>query len=289
MAYQDYLDGQKVVLTVATTGGIHGKSDNPNLPEQPDEIAAQVRACADLGASIVHVHGRDEHGENDAGRLQAVNDAIRDRCGEIIIQNTTGGQGRYENRVEGIRTDPPPEMASLDLGPFNRGRHIITRHTRDNIDRLAREMVEYGVKPELEVFNSGQLSEVHRLIDEGLLERPYYVNLVFGGSFTPATPQNVLTMVNNLPDGAEFNLLAIGRHQLPLTTLSVLLGGHVRVGMEDNLYYERGRLAESNQQLVRRSVEIIERLGRDLATPDETRALLGIQQNSDTVSTDIVQ
>jgi 3-keto-5-aminohexanoate cleavage enzyme len=280
MTYESYLRGKKVILTVAPTGGIHGKDANPNLPEQPDEIAAQVRECEKLGAAIVHVHGRDEHGENDATRLQAVNDAIRERCDDIIIQNTTGGQSGYEERVLGIRTDPLPEMASLDMGPFNREQHIITQHTRHNIDRLAEEMRSKGIKPEIEAFNSGQLSEVYRLIDEGLLEAPYYVNLIFGGPFTPATPQNVLTMVGNLPEGSEFNLLAVGPHQLPLTTLAVLLGGHVRIGMEDNLYYERNRKAESNQQLVRRTVEIIDRLGRDLATPKEAREMLGMPPSS---------
>lgn len=278
MTYQDYLDGKKVILTVATTGAVHGKDANPNLPEQPAEIAEQVRECERLGASIVHVHGRDEHGENDSGRLQAVNDAIRERCDDIVIQNTTGGQANFDERVKGIRTDPAPEMASLDMGPFNRDKHIITQHTRANIERLASEMRERGVKPELEVFNSAQMSEVHRVIEEGLIEAPYYLNLIFGGPFTPPNPMNVLAMIDDLPPGAEFNLLAIGPHQLPLTTLAVLLGGHVRVGMEDNLYYERGRPAESNAQLVRRTVEIIERLGRELATPDDARRMLGMER-----------
>jgi len=281
MTYEDYLGGKKVILTVATTGGVHGKDANPNLPEQPHEIAAQVRECERLGAAIVHVHGRDEHGENDASRLQEVNDAIREQCEDIVVQNTTGGQSPYERRVAGLRTDPPPEMASLDMGPFKRDSHIVTEHTRHNIERLAAEMRDSGVKPEMEVFNSGQLAEVNRLVEEDLVESPYFLNLVFGGSFTPATPRNVLTMVDNVPPGAEFNLLAIGPHQLPLTTLSVLLGGHVRVGMEDNLYFERGRPAESNQQLVARSVEIIDRLGRDLATPEEARSMLGIERSHD--------
>ncbi|MBX0324214.1 3-keto-5-aminohexanoate cleavage protein [Halomicroarcula sp. F13] len=276
MSYDDYHRQKKVIVTVATTGAVHGKDANPNLPEQPEEIAQQVAACEDLGASIAHVHGRNEHGENDATRLQEVNDAIRDHCDDIIVQNTTGGQSPYERRVAGIRTDPPPEMASLDLGPFKRDKHIITNHTRNNIERLAVEMQSKGIKPELEVFNSGQLAEVKRLVDEGLVEEPPYVNLIFGGSFTPANPRTLLTMVDNVPDGAEFNVLAIGPHQLPLTTMAVLLGGHVRVGMEDNLYYRRGEKAQSNQQLVRRTVEIIERLDREVATPAEAREMLGI-------------
>ncbi|MDL5360611.1 3-keto-5-aminohexanoate cleavage protein [Halalkalicoccus sp. NIPERK01] len=277
MTYDDYLAGKKVILTVATTGGVHGKDANPNLPEQPEEIARDVRDCERLGASIAHVHGRDEYGENSAAHLQAVNDAIRDECEDVIIQNTTGGQSAYESRVRGIRTDPPPEMASLDMGPFNRGQHIITEHTRHNIESLAREMRERGIKPELEAFNNGHLNESHRLIDLGLLEEPYYINLIFGsGTFSMPRPRNLLNLVDNLPENSEFNVLATGRHQLPLTTMAVLLGGHVRVGMEDNLYFERGRPAESNAQLVERSVEVIERLGREIATPEEARAILGI-------------
>ncbi|MWV65488.1 3-keto-5-aminohexanoate cleavage protein [Halorubrum sp. JWXQ-INN 858] len=278
MSYQEYVDGKKVILTVATTGGVHGKDANPNLPEQPDEIAEQVRECEELGAAIVHVHGRDEHGENNARRLQEVNDAIRDRCDDIIIQNTTGGQSTMEERIEGIRTDPTPEMASLDMGPFNRGQHIITEHNRHNIELLAREMKEQGIKPELEVFNNGHLNEVYRLIETGLLEEPYYINIIFGsGTFSIPSPENVMNMVRNLPENSEFNLLATGRHQLPLTTLSPILGGHVRVGMEDNLYYRRGEPVRSNAQLVERSAAIIDRLDADLATPDDAREMLGMR------------
>ncbi|WP_336024175.1 3-keto-5-aminohexanoate cleavage protein [Halobellus salinisoli] len=277
MSYQDYLDDNKVILTVATTGGIHGKNVNPNLPEQPDEIAEHVAACEELGAAICHVHGRDEHGENDASRLQAVNDAIRERCDDIIIQNTTGGQSTLEARIEGIRTDPAPDMASLDMGPFNRGKHIITEHNRHNIQTLAREMKEKGIKPELEVFNNGHLNEVYQLIETGLLEEPYYINLIFGtGTFSIPSPENVMNLVRNLPENSEFNLLATGRHQLPLTTLAPILGGHIRVGMEDNLYYRRGEQVESNAQLVERTATIVDLLERDLATPGEARDILGM-------------
>jgi 3-keto-5-aminohexanoate cleavage enzyme len=277
MSYEDYLDDRKVILTVAPTGGVHGKDKNPNLPEQPEEIAEQVAACEELGASICHLHAGDEHGENDASRLQEVNDAVRERCDDIVIQNTTGGQSTYDARVQGIRTDPVPEMASLDMGPFNRGQHIITEHTRNNIDTLAAEMREKGIKPELECFNNGHINEAYRLIERGALEEPYYLNLVFGhGTFTPPTPENVLNLVSNLPENAEFNLLAVGPHQLPLTTLSMILGGHVRIGMEDNLYYRRGEPAQSNAQLVERTARIADLLEVDLATPDETRERLGI-------------
>lgn len=277
MTYEDYLDDKKLIVTVATTGGVHGKDKNPNLPEQPEEIAEQVRECEQLGASIVHIHGRDRHGENDANRIQAVNDAVRERCDDIIIQNTTGGQATIEERIKGIRTDPPPEMASLDMGPFNRGRHIITEHSRHNIDRLAGEMRDKGIKPELEAFNNGHLNEVHRLLKTEVLEEPIYVNFILGpGTFSIPSPKNVLNLVENLPEDAEFNVAATGPHQLPLTTQTMLLGGHVRVGLEDNLYYRRGQLATSNAELVERTVAIADRLEREVATPDDARQILGI-------------
>jgi 3-keto-5-aminohexanoate cleavage enzyme len=170
-------------------------------------------------------------------------------------------------------------MASLDMGPFNREQHIITEHNRHNIEALAEEMREKGIKPELECFNNGHLNEAHRLIEKGLLEEPYYINIIFGhGTFTPPSPGNVLNMIRNLPEGAQFNLLAVGQHQLPLTTLSAIMGGHVRVGMEDNLYLERGVPVESNAQLVERSATILERLGCELATPAEAREMLGINR-----------
>ncbi|QKY19099.1 3-keto-5-aminohexanoate cleavage protein [Halolamina sp. CBA1230] len=278
MSYEAYLNDRNVILTVAPTGGVHGKDKNQNLPEQPEEIAEQVAACEELGASICHLHARDEHGENDAGRIQEVNDAVRERCDDIVIQNTTGGQSTYDARVQGIRTDPAPDMASLDMGPFNRGQHIITEHTRNNIDQLAAEMRKKGIKPELECFNNGHINEVYRLIERDALEEPYYFNLVFGhGTFTPPTPENVLNLVSNLPESSEFNLLAVGRHQLPLTTLSMILGGHVRVGMEDNLYYRKSEPVQSNAQLVDRTARIADLLEADLATPAETRERLGIE------------
>jgi len=186
-------------------------------------------------------------------------------------------ESRLEQRAKGIRTDPLPEMASLDMGPMNRYQHITSENTRHMIDTLAAEMQEKGIKPEMEVFNNGHMSEVYRLIDKGLLEEPYYINIIFGpGTLTPPTPENMVNMVNNLPDNSIFNVLAIGRHQLPLTTMGIVMGGHVRVGMEDNLYYRRGEPAESNAQLVGRTVRIADELDRELATPAEARELLEI-------------
>jgi 3-keto-5-aminohexanoate cleavage enzyme len=137
-------------------------------------------------------------------------------------------------------------------------------------------MQEQGIKPELELFTTAQVHEVYRLIDEGLVDPPYYCNLIFGTGFTVPRPGNLLAVLEDLPAETEWNVLATGPHQLPLTTLGIIMGGHVRVGMEDNLYLRRGEPVESNAQLVDRTVEIARLLGREVATPDEARAMLGM-------------
>ncbi|MFB6148893.1 MAG: 3-keto-5-aminohexanoate cleavage protein [Halobacteriales archaeon] len=280
MAYQEYLDGKPVIVTAALTGGVHGKEANPNLPERPEEIGAAAGACEAAGASIVHLHARQDNGERafDRERFEAIDAAIRARTDEIIIQHSTGGTGApLEHRIEALKTDPPPEMASLDMGPMNRYDRLTSENTRAMVDAFHEEMLEKDIKPEIEVFNNGHLNEVHALMDRTDLASPPYINCIVGsGTLTPPTPENFLNLLHNLPDGAEFNTLGIGPHQLPFATLGILLGGHVRVGLEDNVYYARGELAESNAQLVERIVDIAERLGRPVATPAEVRDLLDL-------------
>ena len=278
MTYADFRDGKPVILTAALTGGVHGKEANPNLPETPTEIGEAAAAAEAAGASIVHLHARRANGERafSTDRFQAVTDAVRARTDDVIVQHSTGGTGAPDAlRAEPLRTDPAPEMASLDMGPLNRYQHLTSENTRGLVAALHAEMQERGIKPELEVFNGGHLNESLAILDE--LDDPPYLNLVFGGGTTTIPhPRNLLTLVENLPDDAEFNVLAFGPHQLPLTTMGVLLGGHARVGLEDNLYYREGELAESNAQLVGRTAEIAETLGRPVATPAEARTILDL-------------
>jgi 3-keto-5-aminohexanoate cleavage enzyme len=277
VTYADYLDGTPVVVTAALTGGVHGKETHPGLPETPAEIAADAAACEAAGASVLHLHAREPNGERafSTERFQAVTEAVREATDDVVVQHSTGGTGAPDDlRHEPLRTDPPPEMASLDMGPMNRYRHLTSENTRGLVDSLHAEMRERGIKPELECFNDGHLNEAARIADE--LADPPSVTLIFGpGTLTPPAPRNVLNAVSNLPDGAEFTVLGFGRHQLPLTTLSVLLGGHVRVGLEDNVYYRRGELA-TNERLVERAVRIAEELERPVATPAEARETLGL-------------
>jgi 3-keto-5-aminohexanoate cleavage enzyme len=278
VSYDDYRDGKPLIVTAALTGGVHGKEANPNVPETPAEVAEAAAAAEEAGASILHLHARQDSGERafSTERFQELTDAVREATDDVVIQHSTGGTAAPDAlRAEPLRTDPAPEMASLDMGPLNRYDHLTSENTRALVEALHEEMQHRGIKPELEVFNGGHLNEALRIWDD--LDEPPYVNLVFGGGTTTIpSPRNLLNMVENVPDGAEFNVLAFGPHQLPLTTMGILLGGHVRVGLEDNLYYRKGEPAESNAQLVERTVRIASELGRPVASTAEARELLGL-------------
>ncbi|NHN59375.1 MULTISPECIES: 3-keto-5-aminohexanoate cleavage protein [Halorussus] len=279
MAYADYLDGEPVVITAALTGGVQGKEANPNLPETPEEIGRAAAECEEAGAAVVHLHARRPNGERsfDRERFQATTDEVRSRT-DLVVQHSTGGTAApLEARRQSLRTDPAPDMASLDMGPLNRYRHLTSENTRAMVDSLYDEMKERGIKPELEVFNDGHLNEVRGLLERRDLDEPVYATLIFGGGTTsPPSPRNLLNAADNLPEGALFNTLGFGPHQLPLTTMGVLLGGHVRVGLEDNAYFRKGELAESNARLVARTADLARTLGRDPATPDEAREILNL-------------
>lgn len=282
MSYDDYRAGRKLIVTAALTGGVHGKEANPNVPERPEEIGRAAAAVERAGASVVHLHARRDNGERafSTERFQEVTDAVRDHTENVIIQHSTGGTGApLDVRRQPLRTDPAPEMASLDMGPLNRYAHLTSENTRGTIDALAAEMHERGIKPELEVFNDGHLNETHRLLDAHpeFLSDPLYCTLIFGsGTTAMPTPRNFLNMIDHLPEGALFNTLGFGPHQLPFATMGILFGGHVRVGLEDNVYYRRGELAESNAQLVDRVVDVAGSLEREVATPAEAREILGL-------------
>jgi len=279
MSYEAYLAGDPLIVTAALTGGVHGKETSPRLPERPREIGKAAAAVEAAGASVVHVHARQPNGERsfETERFQEIDDEIRARTDDIIIQHSTGGTGApAEKRHQPLRTDPPPEMASLDMGPLNRSDHLTSENTRGMVDALHEEMAESGIKPELELFNDGHINEAHGLLDRRALADPVYATLIFGGgTLTRPRPRNLLNAVGNLPDEALFNTLGFGRHQLPLTTMGLILGGHVRVGLEDNIYYSAGELAD-NAQLVERTVRIAEELGRPVATTTQAREILGL-------------
>jgi 3-keto-5-aminohexanoate cleavage enzyme len=274
----------KVIITCALTGGIHGKEANPNLPEQPDEIVAQGIAAWRAGAAILHVHARNPDGSNTMDK-KLYGELHQRLCAETdaIVQLTTGGSPvlSVEERLNTVLLSP--EMCSLNMGLLNffiRGEQVFFSNHRSDIERFAREMKRRGVKPELEVYSQAMLEEAEYLIGIGLLEPPYVINFVLhtptqGGE--RGTPQNLIELARRFPPNAIGNVSAMGRTQLPITTIAMAMGLNVRVGMEDNVYYRHGELVTDNAQLVARTVCMARELEREPATPDEAREMLGLR------------
>lgn len=277
------LPDNKVIITVAQTGALVTKQMNPNLPEQPEEIAGSAHACFNEGAAIVHIHARDEVGENTArvGIFQEIHDRIRARC-NIIVQDSTGGGPNLtqEERINCIKAGP--DMASLNMGSMMRiaGQYRGTAFCNlpEEIESFVTQMKSRGIKPEMEVYSHAMLREVENLINKGLVEKPYYVNIVLGMKYQgacDATPKVLNSILDMLPPDSIFNCTAVGSAQLPLTTMAMILGGCIRVGLEDNIMYRKGELA-TNAQLVARAVRLARELGKEPATPDEARQILGL-------------
>jgi 3-keto-5-aminohexanoate cleavage enzyme len=280
------LPEDKVIITVAQTGALVTKAMNPNLPEQPDEIVESAYACYQEGAAIVHIHARDKEGKTTGSKavFQEIHDKIRSRC-NIVIQDTTGGGANLtiEQRIECLQAGP--EMASLNMGSMMRvsGPYKGTAfaNMREDIETYVTRMRQLGIKPEMEVYSHAMFREVENLISKGLVDKPYYINLVIGMAFqgaVDATPKYLSSMVDFLPQDAIVNVTPVGAAQLPLTTMGMVLGGCIRVGMEDNIYYRKGELVKSNAQFVARAVRIARELNKEPATPDEARQILGLKR-----------
>jgi uncharacterized protein (DUF849 family) len=288
----------KLIVTVAPTGGMASKAANPNLPTQPEEIAESVAKSWREGAAIAALHARrpDDQATCNADIYRRINTLIRARC-DIVINNSTGGgssgdmlierpdgmfENNFEERLKGL--DAGAEMATFDgftaVDVFGT-REILVITTPSRCETLAKRFQERRIKPEWEVFNPAHiLQDVSRLIAKGYDTPPYYINIVLGTdrNFQGGMPysDDLLTaMVKLLPPQSIWCLSAIGPAQLPGTTQAMLLGGHVRVGLEDNNYYAKGVLA-TNEMLVARTVRIARDLGREIATPAEARAILGL-------------
>jgi 3-keto-5-aminohexanoate cleavage enzyme len=279
-----------VILTCALTGGIHGKEANQNLPEQPDEIVEQGIGAWRAGAAILHVHARNPDGSNTMSR--DIYMELHERlCAETdaIVQLTTGGSPSLPVRERITTAELGPEMCSLNMGLLNffiRGEQVFFANHRDDIEWFAREMRSRGVKPEFEVYSAVMIEEVAHLIGTEILEPPYILNMVLntptqGGA--RGTPENLLDMVRRArelpvdPGDLRVNVSSMGRTQLPITTIALAMGLHVRVGMEDNVLMRRGELVQNNAQLVARTAGIAEQLQRPLASPDQARELLGLR------------
>ncbi|MBI5927452.1 MAG: 3-keto-5-aminohexanoate cleavage protein [Aquabacterium sp.] len=269
----------KLIITAALTGAEVTRDQQPALPITPEEIGIAAAACAEAGASIVHVHARWPDGSptQDKEVYRQIMDEVRQRC-EVIVQISTGGAVGMTAQERLAPVALRPEMATLSMGSVNFGGDVFYNHPAD-IDAYAREMQLQGVKPELEIFDSGMLATARRWLAKGALPSPAHVDFVLGVPGGMAgTPQALMYMLSELPPDATWTVAGIGAAQLPLTTMAILLGGHVRVGFEDNIFYRKGELAVSNAQLVARVARLAGELGRLVATPAEARQILHMAQ-----------
>ncbi|MCE0762361.1 3-keto-5-aminohexanoate cleavage protein [Pseudonocardia kujensis] len=265
-----------VVVTVAPTGPIASKQDNPHLPTQPDEIADAVARAYEAGASVAHIHLRDtEHRPTaDPDIARRTMDLIAERC-PILIQLSTGVGLSVPFDERAALVELRPRMATLNPCSMSFGAGEF-RNPPAEVRHLAARMAELGVKPELEIYDTGHLDACLRLRYEGLLpDEPLQFSLVLGvAGGMAATPENLLTMVRRLPPGAVWQVIAIGRRNLELTAIALALGGNARAGLEDTLYLRKGELSPGSLPLVERTVALARALDLPIAGVEETSDLL---------------
>ena len=274
----------KLIINFTPTGMIPTKQMTPHVPVTPEEIAKEVLECAELGASMVHLHARDENGVPTYKKevYRKIIKKIREKNKDIIICVSTSGRNvpDFEKRSEVLDLEEPykPDMGSLTLSSLNFNK-TASVNSPDTIKSLAKKMLDNGIKPELEVFDIGMINYANYLIKKELLKPPYYFNLLLGNiACAQADLLNLGIMLKELPKGSIWAVAGIGNNQLPMNSLSVVWNGNVRVGLEDNIWFDskRTKLA-TNYELVKRIVDIAKALGREIATPTEVRKALGLK------------
>jgi uncharacterized protein (DUF849 family) len=292
---------RKVMISCAVTGSADSPGKNPAVPVSPAQIAQSCIDAAKAGAAIVHIHVRDPKTTKpsmDGAHYREVVERIRASGTDVLINLTTGPGARFmhdpndptkagpdstlrgpEERVRHV-VELRPDICSLDMGSLNMGSRVFI-NTPDHLQTMALAIREAGVLPELEVFETGHLLLAKKFIEAGYVKGPGMFQICLGISWgQPATPEAMTYMRNLLPPGSPWFAFGISLYQFPMVAQTVLLGGHVRVGLEDNLYLEKGKLAPSNAALVEKAAKIIEVLGDIVATPTDARNILGVQSTA---------
>jgi uncharacterized protein (DUF849 family) len=292
---------ERIFITCAVTGNLTTPDQTPHLPITPEQIADACLGAAEAGAAIAHIHVRDPGTGRPSMEIAYYQDVvarIRARNRDLILNITTGPGGRFvpsadepsvagpgttlmnpEKRVEHIAV-LRPEICTLDLNTMNSGGQVVI-NTPANVRRMARVIRESGARPEIELFDSGDIAMLHDLIADGTLEAAPLCSFVMGVryGFQPS-PETVLYARELLPPGATFTAIGIGRTMFTMAAQSYLAGGHVRVGLEDGVYLNRGELATSNAAMVGKIRGLMESLGAAIASPAETRAILGLAERA---------
>ncbi|RJR17163.1 MAG: 3-keto-5-aminohexanoate cleavage protein [Desulfobacteraceae bacterium] len=271
----------KIIITVAVTGSFPTKEMNPAVPYTPAEIADAAVESYKAGASIAHIHVRDpETGKPDfkVDLFKEVLDRIREKCDMVVNLTTSGlrltGPDAIVKRLQPVYLRP--DICSLDLGSMNFHDRVFNNPPEWSV-AAAKCMQENSVKPEIEVFEPGHIRQAIDLIQKGLLDDPPYFQLCMGVKWgIEASPESLLFMRRLLPEKVRWSVMGTGKDQLTMVAMGILMGGNVRVGFEDNIYLSRGVLAKSNAQMVEKTADLAERLGRGVANPQEARSFLGI-------------
>jgi 3-keto-5-aminohexanoate cleavage enzyme len=268
----------KVIITAAVVGAEVTRAQNPAVPYTPEEIANACVAAWRAGAAAVHLHARwpDGRPSQESAHFREIIDRIRDAGSNVVIQCSTGGAVgmSIDERLGSLV--PGAEMGTLNLGTMNFGDEVFM-NARPDLVKVAARLRERRLVPECEVYDAGMLDTLRWLLEKGHLAAPYHVQFVLGvpGGMS-ASERNLRFLVEGLPEPAHWSVAGVGRFQLPMAELALRVGGHVRVGLEDNLFVSKGVLARGSDELVARAVELAAKAGREPATADEARRLLGI-------------
>jgi len=271
----------KTIITIATTGAWPTKENNPAVPLTPKEIAEDVYECWQAGAAVAHLHMRDAQGKGtmDKELFKETVSLIRAKC-DIVLNLTTSGDinATDETRMAHL-IELKPEMASFDAGSMNWMHAALFINHPAFLEKLGTVMIENGVKPEIEVFDAGMLYNALYYMKKGVIQAPPHFQFVLGAAGgTTATVENLVYLKGLLPPGATWSALGIGAGHLPIQFATLALGGHVRVGMEDNVMYAKGRLAKNNAEFVARAGRLIREANNEVATPDDARAILSLKK-----------
>ena len=266
-----------LMITCALVGAELTREDTPYLPLTPEELAVSAAEAVAAGAQIIHLHVRDEAGapSQDPEIFASVSKRIREKC-DCILQFSTGGAAGTPLSERCAPLVLKPEMATLSMGTLNFGTDIF-ENTEHTIRTIADAIQKNRVMPELEIFDAGMLETTRRLLSSDWFPSRFHVDLLFGvPGGIGATVKNLLFQLEHLPANQPYTVAAVGRHQLPLTAHAIFMGGHIRIGFEDNIYYRKGELARSNALFVKRAVRIAREAGRPVASVQEARSMLGI-------------
>jgi len=275
-------DHGKLVITLATTGNINTKEKNPNLPCSPQEMADDMHECIKLGASVLHIHSRDEHNKPTM-RLDVFRETcrlVKERDPDVILQISTGGRagGGHEWRIDPLNL--LPEMGSYTPGSVNLG-PIVYQNDARLVQDLAQKYHDTGIKPQIEVFDTNMISNADLLVKQGLLKRPLDFGLVMGAPGAQECSMRQLGhLISMLQPGDTWTSIGIGKYEMPLAYMAIAMGGHVRVGLEDNNKTPEGKLA-TNYDLVKHVVDVAKAMGREIATPAEARQILSMPAEID--------